>query len=76
MFKIWFLCQEEDPSVAPTTTEGGAYQFNAAATIPQQGFSFWSPHVIFYCDTQIQTQRLGFKKNKKPWLLLITEIVD
>lgn len=36
----WFSGEEEDSSLAPTTTEGGAYQFNAAATIPQQGFSF------------------------------------
>lgn len=36
----WFSGEEEDSSLAPTTTESGAYQFNAAATIPQQGFSF------------------------------------
>ena len=40
--EIYFsFTQEEDQSLAPTTTDGGSYQFNAAATIPQQGFSFW-----------------------------------
>lgn len=40
LMQYFDVFQEEDESLAPTSTDGNAYQFNAAATIPQQGFSF------------------------------------
>ena len=40
LIEKWFGGEEEDDNIAPATTDGNVYQFDAAATIPQQGFSF------------------------------------
>lgn len=40
LIEKYFGGEEEDENIAPTSTDGQAYQFNAAASIPQQGFSF------------------------------------
>ncbi|KAK3097259.1 hypothetical protein FSP39_008167 [Pinctada imbricata] len=40
LIEKWFAGEEEDENLAPESTDGNAYKFNAAASIPQQGFSF------------------------------------
>ncbi|XP_069103506.1 importin subunit alpha-1-like [Argopecten irradians] len=40
LIEKYFADEGEDQSLAPASTDGNAYQFNAATAIPQQGFSF------------------------------------
>ncbi|KAL5009631.1 hypothetical protein ScPMuIL_011936 [Solemya velum] len=41
LIERYFAGEEEDENIAPATTDGNSYQFNAAAAaVPQQGFSF------------------------------------